>query len=70
MDGEFGEAGGGGTVCRQVDDALHVGQGEDESGLGTVESSAGGIDKTSVGGEKRLPRKDREQLGNCQGGSR
>ena len=56
-DDEFEETKEGGTVDvdQEVDDALHNGQGKDESGPGTVESSVDGVSELLVCCESHVP---------------
>ena len=58
-DDELEEAKEGGTVDvdQEVDDALHNGQGKDESGPSTIESSVDGVDKLLVRRKSHVPRK-------------
>ena len=58
-DDELEEAKEGGTVDvdQEVDDALHNGQGKDESGPSTIESSVDGVCKLLVGCESHVPGK-------------
>ena len=58
-DDELKEAKEGGTVDvdQEVDDALHNGQGKDESGPSTIESSVDGVGELLVGRKSHVTRK-------------